>query len=273
MLFGLFLFLVFHCGYTLLSQFPHSRRRFLFQETLLKPSGNVPIALCCAIGHRCQAWAADITYLTMARGFLYLVAILDWHSRYVVVWRLPNSLEADFCVDALREALGQGRPEVFNTGQGSQFTILEFTQVLQEHGVKISMDGKGRYTDNIFVERLWRTVKYEEVYLKANASESRRELGACLRFCNGHRPHQALGYRTPAEVFHEGTNVGEEGAVKAKEFPTEQTLVSLAGTAGLSLNSTPILSNYRVHLTLRESHHRFLWAKTRFCLVVALRIF
>ena len=103
----------------------------------------------------------------MARGFLHLVAILDWHSRYVVAWRLSNSLEADFCIDALKEALGQGRPEVSNTGQGSQFTSLEFTQVLQEHGIKISMDGKGRYTDNIFVERLWLTVKYEEVYLKA----------------------------------------------------------------------------------------------------------
>ena len=120
----------------------------------------------------------------MARGFLYLVAIMDWHSRYVVAWRLSNSLEADFCVDALKESLGQGQPEVFNTDQGSQFTSLEFTQVLQEHGVKISMDGKGRYNDNSFVERLWRTVKYEEVYLKAyaNASEARRELGAYLRF-------------------------------------------------------------------------------------------
>ena len=133
-----------------------------------------------------QAWAADITYLPMARGFLYLVAIMDWHSRYVVAWRLSNTLEADFCVDALKEALGQGQPEVFNTDQGSQFTSLEFTHVLQEHGVKISMDGKGRYTDNIFVERLWRTVKYEEVYLKAYAyaSEARRELGAYLRFYN-----------------------------------------------------------------------------------------
>ena len=129
-----------------------------------------------------QAWAADTTYLPMARGFLYLVAIMDWHSRYVVAWRLSNSLEADFCVDALKEALGQGQPEVFNTDQGSQFTSLEFTQVLQEHGVKISMDGKGRYNDNIFVERLWRTVKYEEVYLKAyaNASEARRELALRL---------------------------------------------------------------------------------------------
>ena len=192
-----------------------------------------------------QAWAADITYLPMARGFLYLVAIMDWHSRYVVAWRLSNTLEADFCVDALKEALGQGQPEVFNTDQGSQFTSLEFTQVLQEHGVKISMDGKGRYNDNIFVERLWRTVKYEEVYLKAyaNASEARRELGAYLRFYNDQRPHQALGYRTPAEVFHQVTDVGEEGAVQAKESPIAHTLVSLAGAAGLSLNSTSVLSN------------------------------
>ena len=158
-----------------------------------------------------QAWAADITYLPVARGFLYLVAVMDWHSRYVVAWRLSNSLEADFCVAALKEALGQGQPEVFNTDQGSQFTSLEFTQALQEHGVKISMDGKGRYADNIFVERLWRTVKYEEVYLKAyaNASEARRELGAYFPFYNDQRPHQALGYRTPAEVFHQVTDVGE----------------------------------------------------------------
>ena len=192
-----------------------------------------------------HAWAADITYLPMARGFLYLVAIMDWHSRYVVAWRLSNSLEADFCVDALKEALGQGQPEVFNTDQGSQFTSLEFTQVLQEHEVKISMDGKGRYTDNIFVERLWRTVKYEEVYLKAyaNASGARRELGAYFRFYNDQRPHQALGYRRPVEVFHQVTDVGEEGAAQAKESLIDQTLVSLAGAARLSLNSTSVLSN------------------------------
>ena len=193
-----------------------------------------------------QAWAADITYLPMARGFLYLVAIMGWHSRYVVAWRLSNTLEADFCVDALKESLGQGQSAVFNTDQGSQFTSLEFTQVLQEHGVKISMDGKGRYNDNIFVERLWRTVKYEEVYLKAyaNASEAKRELGTYLRFYNDQRPHQALGYRTPAEVFHQVTDVGEEGAVhQAKDSPIDQTLVSLAGAAGLSPNSTSILSN------------------------------
>ena len=158
-----------------------------------------------------QVWAADVTYLPMARGFLYLVAIMDWHSRYVVAWRLSNTLEADFCVDALKEALGQSQPEVFNTEQGSQFTSLQFTQVLQEHGVKISMDGKGRYTDNIFVERLWPTVKYEEVYLKAyaTATEARRELSHYFRFYNDQRPHQALGYRTPAEVFHQVTDVGE----------------------------------------------------------------
>ena len=107
-----------------------------------------------------QVWAADFTYLPMARGFLYLVAIMDWHSRYVLAWRLSNTLEADFCVDALQDALEQDRPEVLNTDQGSQFTSGEFTQVLRDHGVQISMDEKGRYADNILVERLWRTVKY-----------------------------------------------------------------------------------------------------------------
>ena len=191
-----------------------------------------------------QAWAADITYLPMARGFLYLVAVMDWHSRYVVAWRLSNTLEAGFCVEALSEAMDRGRPEVFNTDQGSQFTNQEFTQVLQDHGVKISMDGKGRYADNIFVERLWRTVKYEEVYLKAyaNSSEARRELRAYFRFYNDQRPHQALGYRTPAEMFH-----GEQ-AVRVEE-PNERRCslgpvsVLPAGALGLSLNSASILSN------------------------------
>ena len=114
-----------------------------------------------------QVWAADITYLPMARGFLYLVAVMHWHSRYVLAWRLSNTLETGFRAEALEEALGQSQPEVFNTDQGRQFTSMEFTQVLQDRSVKISMDGKGRYQDNIFVERLWRKVKYEEVYLKA----------------------------------------------------------------------------------------------------------
>ena len=114
----------------------------------------------------------------MARGFLYLVVIMDWHSRYVVAWRLSNTLETGFCAEALGDALNQGTPDVFNTDQGSQFTSREFTQILQDHSVKISIDGRGRYQDNIFVERLWRTVKYEEVYLKAyaNGLEARREL-------------------------------------------------------------------------------------------------
>ena len=196
-----------------------------------------------------QVWAADITYLPMARGFLYLVAIylaaiMDWHSRYVVAWRLSHTLEADFCVDALTEALGQGRPQVFNTDQGSQFTSGEFTRILQDHGVKISMDGKGRYADNIFVERLWRTVKYEEVYLKAyaDAKEARRELDAYFRFYNDQRPHQALGHRTPAEVYHQAMNVQGEAPEERRCSP-EPARVSLAGAAGLSLNSTSILSN------------------------------
>ena len=174
-----------------------------------------------------QVWAADITYLPVARGFLYLVAVMDWHSRYVVSWRLSNTLEAGFCVEALSEAMDRGRPEVFNTDQGSQFTSQEFTQVLQDHGVKISMDGKGRYADNIFVERLWRTVKYEEVYLKAyaNSSEARRELGAYFRFYNDQRPHQALGYQTPAEVFHGGPPLRKEESKKRRCAP-EAVLVS-----------------------------------------------
>ncbi len=174
-----------------------------------------------------QVWAADITYLPMARGFLYLVAIMDWHSRYVVAWRLSNTLEADFCAEALIEALGQGTPEMFNTDQGSQFTSRGFTQILQEHSVRISMDGRGRYQDNIFVERLWRTVKYEEVYLKAyaNAGEARRELGAYFRFYNERRPHQALGYRTPAEVFY-GQTVEEEEDLKRRRCSEQSVLVS-----------------------------------------------
>ncbi len=174
-----------------------------------------------------QVWAADITYLPMARGFLYLAAIMDWHSRYVWAWRLSNTLEAGLCAEALIEALGQGTPEMFNTDQGSQFTSRGFTQILQEHSVRISMDGRGRYQDNIFVERLWRTVKYEEVYLKAydNAGEDRRELGAYLRFYNGLRPHQALGYRTPAEVFY-GLPVAEEEDLKRRRCSDQSVLVS-----------------------------------------------
>ncbi len=150
-----------------------------------------------------QVWAADITYIPMARGFLYLVAIIDWYSRYVISWRLSNTLDAGFCIEALEEALKKGRPDIFNTDQGAQFTSEAFTGLLQQHGVRISMDGKGSYNDNLFIERLWRSVKYEEVYLKAyqDGREARIGLGNYFRFYNTERPHQALGYRTPAEVF------------------------------------------------------------------------
>ena len=151
-----------------------------------------------------QVWAADITYIPMASGLLYLAAIMDWYSRYVVAWNLSNTLDAQFCVEALEEALEKGRPDVFNTDQGSQFTSEAFTGCLDRQGVRISMDGKGRYSDNIFVERLWRTVKYETVYLKAytDGRQAKADLAAYFRFYNTQRPHQALGYRTPVEVFN-----------------------------------------------------------------------
>jgi len=150
-----------------------------------------------------QVWAADITYIPMARGFLYLVAIIDWYSRYVLSWRLSNTLDAGFCIEALKEALRKGQPDVFNTDQGAQFTDEAFSGLLQQRGVRVSMDGKGRYSDNLFIERLWRTVKYEEVYLKAyqNGRDARVGIGDYFLFYNAERPHQALGYRTPAEVF------------------------------------------------------------------------
>jgi len=150
-----------------------------------------------------QVWAADITYIPMKRGFMYLVAIMDWYSRYVLSWRLSNTLDANFCIDALEGALKKGRPDIFNTDQGAQFTSDGFTGLLERHGIRVSMNGKGRYSDNLFIERLWRTVKYEEVYLKAyqDGRDARAGIGEYFRFYNGERPHQALGYRTPAEVF------------------------------------------------------------------------
>ena len=148
-----------------------------------------------------QVWAADITYIPMAHGFLYLVAVMDWVSRYVLSWRLSNLLEASFCI----EALLKGRPEIFNTDQGSQFTDDGFTGVLRAHGVAISMDGRGRFADNIFVERLWRSLKYEEVYLNAyeNVAQARRGIAAYFEFYNHQRLHQALGYRAPRQLLEE----------------------------------------------------------------------
>jgi putative transposase len=151
-----------------------------------------------------QVWASDITYLPMAHGFLYLAAILDVASRKVLAFRLSNTLTADFCVEALQEALAKfGRPEIFNTDQGAQFTSDEWIQVLKDAGVAISMDGKGRWIDNVFIERLWRSVKYEEVYLHAYTSgtEARTALTRYFSFYNARRSHQALEYRRPDEVY------------------------------------------------------------------------
>jgi len=182
-----------------------------------------------------QEWAADITYIPMARGFLYVVAIIDWYSRYVLSWRLSNTLDADFCVEALQEALRKGRPEILNTDQGAQFTSEAFTGLLQQHEVRISMDGKGRYSDNLLIERLWRTVKYEEVYLKAyqDGRDARVSIGDYFRFFNNDRPHQALGYRTPAEVFKVAITVG--GMVESLAPNTTRI-------PGPTLNIAPTLS-------------------------------
>jgi len=191
-----------------------------------------------------QVWTADITYIPMAKGFHYLVAIMDWYTRYVVAWRLSNTLDADFCVEALEEALGKETPEVFNTDQGSQFTGEAFTGLLKSHGVRISMDGKGRYADNIFIERLWRTVKYEEVYLKAYSGgrEAKAGLDAYFHFYNYQRPHQALDYRTPAEVSYGDLALSDERSINGKWTPS-RVLADLGKTAGLSLSFAPNLSN------------------------------
>ncbi len=151
-----------------------------------------------------QVRATDITYIPMAQGFMYLVAILDWHSRRVLSWRLSNTLDTDFCIEALEEALRRyGPPEIFNTDQGAQFTSAAFTDVLKAHQVQISMDGKGRWMDNVFVERLWRTVKYEDIYLRGYESpaELRAGLERYFRFYNSQRGHTALDKQTPDEVY------------------------------------------------------------------------
>jgi putative transposase len=156
-----------------------------------------------AIDRPNQVWAADITYIPMARGFLYLAVVMDWYSRYVLAWRLSNTMDTSFCLDALDAALGNGRPAIFNTDQGAQFTSAAFTDKLEAEGVRISMDGRGRWLDNVFVERLWRSLKYEEIHLKAyaNGLEARSGIGRWFRFYNERRPHQALGYKTPASAW------------------------------------------------------------------------
>ncbi len=151
-----------------------------------------------------QVWAADITYIPMKRGFVYLFAVMDWSSRRVLSWRLSNTLTTDFCCEAVQEAINRhGAPEIFNTDQGSQFTSLEFTGLLKDNGIRISMDGKGCWRDNVFVERLWRSLKYEEVYLRAydSVSAARQGIDRYFRFYNQTRPHTALDGRTPDAVY------------------------------------------------------------------------
>jgi putative transposase len=149
-------------------------------------------------------WSIDITYIQLRGGFLYLVAIIDWYSRYVLSWRLSNTLDVSFCLEVLEEALDKGTPIIFNSDQGSQFTSKEFTQILLDKGIKVSMDGRGRVFDNIFIERLWRSVKYEDVYLKGyeTCKDVIDGLGRYFPFYNNQRPHQALGYKVPYEIHY-----------------------------------------------------------------------
>lgn len=156
-----------------------------------------------------QVWTADVTYIPMARGFLYLVAVMDWYSRNVLAWRLSNTLDPGFCVEALKAALEQyGPPSIFNTDQGAQFTAKDFTDLLKAYGVQISMDGKGRCLDNIFIERLWRSLKYEEVYLKAyeNGAEAREGIGTWFKYYGEKRPHQGLDNATPVATYRRSLN-------------------------------------------------------------------
>lgn len=150
-----------------------------------------------------QVWSTDITYIPIQQGFMYLVAVMDWHSRYVLAWQLSNTLDGTFCLDTLNQALGQGKPEIFNTDQGSQFTAHRFIATLEQAGVRISMDGRGRAFDNIFIERLWRTVKYEDVYLKQYEAVPQLYDGlrSYFQFYNHERPHQSLGNATPAQIY------------------------------------------------------------------------
>jgi len=157
-----------------------------------------------------QVWCTDLCYIPMARGFLYLVAIMDWHSRKVLAWRLSNTMDTHFCLEALDEAIARfGVPEIFNTDQGAQFTSRAWTDRLKEHGIRISMDGKGRCLDNVFIERLWRSLKYEEVYLKAydTVAEAKAGIGTWMRFYNTRRRHQGLANQIPDSVYFSGLNM------------------------------------------------------------------
>jgi putative transposase len=191
-------------------------RRMGIEALYRRPSTSKP-----AVGHRIypyllrdlaavrpnQVWAMDITYIPMARGFVYLAAVVDWFSRRVLAWRVSITLEVEFCLEAVEEALARhGKPEIFNTDQGSQFTSTGFTGLLLDNTIRISMDGRGAWRDNVFVERLWRSVKYEEVYLRAydSVGEARASIGRYLAFYNRKRPHSSLGARTPDQAYFDG---------------------------------------------------------------------
>lgn len=160
------------------------------------------------VDHPNQVWSTDITYIRLAQGFIYLAAIIDWHSRYVLSWEVSTTLDKEFCMSALERALKIAVPDIFNTDQGVQFTSIEFTGRLESQGIRVSMDGRGRALDNIFVERLWRSVKYEEVYVNnyQDVRTAKENLGRYFRFYNTERLHQSLGYATPAEVYYKDKN-------------------------------------------------------------------
>jgi putative transposase len=185
-----------------------------------------------AIDRPNQVWAADITYIPIGRGFLYLVAVMDWASRAVLAWRLSNTMDVSFCVSALEEALARfGKPDIFNTDQGSQFTSAAFTGTLAQAGIRISMDGRGRWLDNVFIERLWRSLKYEDIYLKGytDGRQAKTGIGAWFAFYNARRPHQGLGNRTPIEVWREGVT-GAPGEMAVDMTPVLRTSLHNAGT-------------------------------------------
>ena len=175
------------------------------------------------IDHADQVWSTDITYIRLKQGFIYLVAIIDWHSRYVLSWEISTTLDKEFCISALEKALTLSKPEIFNSDQGSQFTSTEYTGILEGQKIAISMDGRGRTLDNIFVERLWRSVKYEEVYLRSyeTVREARQALARYFHLYNTERLHQSLGYRTPQEVYFEGQRA------EKKDAQTTQTQATL----------------------------------------------
>jgi putative transposase len=168
-----------------------------------------------------HVWSTDITYVPLATGFMYLAAVIDWYSRYVLAWRLSNTLDGSFCLDMLDEALSQGQPEIFNTDQGVQFTAQAWTGRLESAGIAVSMDGRGRCLDNVFVERLWRTVKYEDIYLwgYATVPQLQQGLGRYFPYYNEERLHQALEYRTPAAVYHAGRRASTSGILSRPATP------------------------------------------------------